>query len=64
MLPGMRQGLIAQEWVSRPEFAASDWPAGDLDGRGLPVAVALRVVRADNVVGLLTRVVPDGLEVD
>ncbi len=64
MLPGMSQGLIAQEWVSRPETVASDWPASDLDARRLPLAVALRVVRADNVVGLVTRVVPDGLEID
>ena len=60
----MRQDLIAHEWIARPTSAASDWPASELDGHRLPVAVALRVVRGENVVGLLTRVTPYGLEID
>ena len=60
----MGPDLAVREWIARPEFAAADWPAGDLSGRALPVAIALRIVHADNIVGLLTRVRPYGLEMD
>ncbi len=60
----MRPDLAVHEWIARPEFAAADWPASELGGHRLPEAVALRVVKADNVVGVLTRVTPYGLEID
>jgi len=60
----MRQDLIAHEWIARPTSAASDWPASELDGHRLPVPVSLRVVKGENVIGILTRVTTYGLEID
>jgi len=58
---GVYQGPIAREWVVRPDFAASDWPAHHLHGHSLPLPLAVRVMNARNVVGHLTLVTPEGL---
>ncbi len=60
----MHHGWIATQWVARPELAAADWPSSDLAGHVLPVPLALRVAGSRNVVGHLTRVTPDGLQID
>ncbi len=57
----MSDGWTVREWVARPEFATSDWPARALHGHSLPVPVAVRVMNAPNVIGHLTLVTPDGL---
>ena len=60
----MPEGGIVREWVIRPDFAASDWPAGDLREQRTPLPVAVRVRDAANVVGLLTLITPTALQID
>ena len=60
----MSDGWIARRWVERPDLAAWDWPASELHEHPSHVPIALRVVSAANVIGRLTLVAPDGLEID
>ena len=51
MLHRVYDGWIAKEWIVRPESAAADWPARELQGHALPVPLAVRVTNAQNVIG-------------
>ncbi len=60
----MDRDWTAENWIARPEFAAGDWPARDLHGHAPQGLIALRVANAENVIGRLTLIAPDGLEID
>ena len=60
----MHHGWIVRHWVDRPPDAAADWPASELRGHPPHAPLALRIWHAQNIVGRLTLVTPEGLHID
>ncbi len=52
------------QWIERPSDAGESWPADELRIRPLGIAVALRARDGETMVGVLSHLTADALELD